>query len=72
LIKIVVDIDLVVVDIDLVVVNIDLVVVDIDLFVADIDFVVSLNETEDIRLVDVIVSFFEVVIMLKSTFDVIC
>ena len=53
-------------------VDIDLVVVDIDLFVADIDFVVSLNETEDIRLVDVIVSFFEVVIMLKLTFDVIC
>jgi hypothetical protein len=46
--------------------------VDVDIVVVDIDFVVLLNETEDIRfIVDVVVSFFEVV-LLKLTYDVIC
>ena len=45
--------------------------IEVDLVDVDIDLVVLLNETEDIRFVDVIVSFFEVV-LLKSIFDVIC
>ncbi len=45
--------------------------IEVDSVDVDIDLVVLLNETEDIRFVDVIVSFFEVV-LLKSIFDVIC
>ena len=45
--------------------------IEVDSVDVDIDSVVLLNETEDIRFVDVIVSFFEVV-LLKSIFDVIC
>jgi hypothetical protein len=48
-----------------------LIKIEVDSVDVDIDLVVLLNETEDIRFVDVIVSFFEVV-LLKSIFDVIC